>query len=91
MSDFGPDKRKEPRRPAEGEVRIVIEDPHAEIHGQLVDISASGFRASHNHSGLSHGQVVKFRHLVGAGRARVMWNRIMDQTVETGFLVIRQQ
>lgn len=88
MSDFA-DKRKEPRRPAEGEVRITLDDPHAEIRGTLVDISASGFRASHQHSGLTHGQVVKFKHVVGAGKARVMWNRITEQNVETGFLVIR--
>jgi CelD/BcsL family acetyltransferase involved in cellulose biosynthesis len=85
---FAPDKRKEPRRSADGEVSFVIEDSSAEIRAHLVDISASGFRASHQHQDLRHGQVVEFRHPVAAGRARVMWNRIAGGKVETGFLVI---
>jgi hypothetical protein len=33
--------------------------------------------------------VVEFSHYLAVGAARVMWNRIMDQRVETGFLVVR--
>ena len=86
--DFGPEKRKEPRRSAGGEVNFVVEESHAEVRGRLVDISAHGFRASHEHAGLRHGQVVAFRHPIASGRARVVWNRIAGANVETGFVVI---
>jgi hypothetical protein len=33
--------------------------------------------------------VVDFRHAVADGKARVMWNRIAGDRVETGFFVIR--
>jgi hypothetical protein len=54
-----------------------------------VDYSNSGFRAVHNCAALHSGQEVEFRHAVAVGRARVMWNRITDDRVETGFLVLK--
>jgi hypothetical protein len=32
---------------------------------------------------------VAFQHGVAGGKARVMWNRIADDRVETGFFVIQ--
>jgi hypothetical protein len=32
--------------------------------------------------------MVEFSHPLAVGAARVMWNRIMDQRVETGFLIV---
>jgi len=55
----------------------------------MLDYSQSGFRAVHSYPALYTGQVVAFRHAVDAGEARVMWNRIADECVETGFLVIK--
>jgi len=43
---------------------------------------------SHANQALQTGQVVEFSHTHAAGAARVMWNRIMDQRVETGFLIV---
>lgn len=83
------EQRKEPRADAEGDVDIAYEDgPLADtIRGRLVDVSASGFRASHTGVPLPKGQVVRFRHGMGSGRARVVWNRITGTGTETGFVL----
>ncbi len=81
--------RREQRRKADGEVRIRFANPEpGEIEGRLVDISLSGFRMTHNHVTLAAGQVVEFTHPEAAGQARVMWNRVADDRVETGFLLV---
>ncbi len=54
-----------------------------------MDYSKSGFRAMHAYAALHTGQIVEFRHMLAFGEARVMWNRIADDRVETGFLVIK--
>jgi hypothetical protein len=87
MSDH--DRRAEARHEADGEVRLSFEEPiHQEISGTLVDYSNSGFRAVHHCSDLHAGQVVRFRHVVASGTARVIWNRILPERVESGFLVV---
>jgi hypothetical protein len=83
------ESRKEPRRPVSGEVCVRFENPQRqEIQGQLVDLSVSGFRMAHGYAALETGQMVEFSHIEAAGRARVVWNRIADAHVETGFLVV---
>ncbi|MBZ5636230.1 MAG: PilZ domain-containing protein [Acidobacteriia bacterium] len=83
------EQRKEPRQPAEGPVLVRFADPQPEeILGQLMDVSPSGFRMAHANQSLQSGQVVDFSHSLAAGAARVMWNRITDQRVETGFLIV---
>lgn len=85
----GPENRKEPRRSASGAVRVKFSNPQPfEIQGHLIDISASGFRMSHECTALETGQIVEFAHVESSGRARAMWNRIVDARVETGFLVV---
>jgi hypothetical protein len=54
-----------------------------------MDYSTNGFRAVHAYAALHTGQVVDFQHSVAVGKARVMWNRIAGDRVETGFFVIR--
>jgi hypothetical protein len=84
------DKRQEPRRPAEGAVQIRFSNPQPEqIQGRLIDISASGFRMAHGHTSLEAGRFVEFTHADAAGHARVAWNRILEDRVETGFYVLR--
>lgn len=83
------EKRRELRQPAEGPVLVRFADPQpAEIQGQLMDVSASGFRMAHQNQSLQAGQMVEFSHPHAVGEARVMWNRIFDQCVETGFLIV---
>jgi hypothetical protein len=59
------------------------------IHGRLVDVSTQGFRMAHTYPSLEAGQIVEFSHVEDAGQARVVWNRIIDKRVETGFFVVR--
>ena len=83
------ENRREPRIPAVGKVRIEIEDPlPEEVIGSLLDQSRSGFRALHQHASFHNGQVVRFEHPGASGTARVIWNRIAGNRVETGFLVL---
>jgi len=86
------EKRREERREATGVVHVRFSDPRdVEIEGKLMDVSASGFRMSHGWTSLEAGQLVEFSHLEAAGRARVMWNRILAERVESGFLVLAAQ
>ena len=80
--------RKEPRRQAKGSVTVHTE--RAEIQGQLVDVSESGFRMAHGDASLEPGQILRFAHREAAGQARVIWNRIMSGRVETGFLIVER-
>lgn len=84
------DRRSERRHRGHGELKLSFLDPSPqEVLGRLVDYSTSGFRAEHAYPALHTGQEVEFWHAVAVGRARVMWNRIADDRVETGFLVIK--
>ena len=93
-SDLGPqveirEKRREERRAAEGTVHVQFLNPRmVKIEGRLIDVSSGGFRMAHEYTSLAAGQSVEFTHSETSGRARVMWNRIVDRTVETGFLVM---
>lgn len=82
-------RRAEERFSIEGELLLSFDDPvHHEVRAQLVDYSKSGFRAVHEYSALSTGQEVRFQRLVAWGRARVVWNRILGERVETGFVLL---
>ncbi len=83
------ERRREAREPADEELTLLLDDPlPAEVHGRLVDISRSGFRARHSYPRFEPGQQVRFRYPASEGQARVMWNRILHDRVETGFLVL---
>jgi hypothetical protein len=84
------DRRSERRYKGQGPLKLSFDDPAPqEITGQLMDYSMNGFRAVHAYAALHTGQVVDFQHWVAVGKARVMWNRIAGDRVETGFFVIR--
>ena len=59
-----------------------------EFRGNLMDYSRRGFRAAHPQTSLSAGQRLRFHHAFGEGLAVVMWNRIVDQHVESGFFIL---
>jgi len=83
------DRRSERRYRGQGPLKLSFDDPSPqEVVGRLVDYSKNGFRAVHEYAALHTGQVVDFEHAIAGGKARVMWNRIADDRVETGFLVI---
>ncbi|MBV9770048.1 MAG: PilZ domain-containing protein [Bryobacterales bacterium] len=83
------DRRAEHRYRGQGPLTLSFDDPSPqEIIGHLLDYSKNGFRAVHAYTALHTGQVVAFQHAIAGGKARVMWNRIADDRVETGFFVI---
>jgi hypothetical protein len=92
MNPSAQEKRREERREVSGIVHVRFRDPRdVEIEGRLMDVSANGFRMSHGWTSLEAGQVVEFSHIEAAGQARVMWNRILAERVESGFLVLAAQ
>ena len=90
MSGRTLEKRTEPRFAAAGSVSLDTDEPGfpPTLDGELVDVSASGFRARHSCPAFHTGLEVHFRHHLAQGRARVVWNRILGGAVETGFLVL---
>jgi hypothetical protein len=83
------EQRTEVRSPANGDIWFAVEASDSrEFRGRLVDYSRRGFRAAHPQTSLSAGQSVRFRHILGEGRAVVMWNRILERHVESGFLIL---
>ena len=82
------EQRCETRRRGQGNVLVRSECPGSrDIQGRLVDVSASGFRMAHDCSALTAGQYVTFAHVEARGRARVVWTRILDDSVESGFVL----
>ena len=83
------DARREPRYPAAGVMRVFFRNPReCRIEGKLMDLSESGFRIAHFSRDLHPGQIVDFRRQGAEGSARVVWNRILENSVETGFLIL---
>ena len=80
------DLRCEPRLPAEGLIILSIDGQT--ITGRLMDVSRSGFRATHSCPELQSGTSVKFQHPSGSGHAKVVWNRISGTSIESGFLIL---
>jgi hypothetical protein len=79
----------EPRFAAKGEVRLQAEAAASRaVKGTVIDTSTHGFRARHDSHDLTSGQIVTFEHRLAAGRARIMWTRIIGNVVESGFLIL---
>jgi hypothetical protein len=84
------EQRREPRRAVKGEVVFYFGNTPKQVRARLVDRSTTGFRAEHDSSELTCGQLVEFRFGASAKRvARVVWTRIAGGRVETGFLILR--
>ncbi len=84
------ERRKETRQDVTDVVRIKIHQPkQMEIHAKLVDVSPNGFRAVHMYPELSAGQKVEFHSNATDGTALIVWNRIFEEHVETGFFILR--
>jgi hypothetical protein len=80
--------RRETRHLGHGNVLVRFEGHGSRvIQGRLVDVSAGGFRMAHDCSALTAGQYVAFAHVQAKGRARVVWTRILDESVESGFVL----
>jgi len=83
------DRRSEPRRAVLGEIRLRQNGiMAAAFMGNLLDLSAHGFRIRHSRLTLASGDRVEFEFQGRSGMARAVWNRIVDCEAETGFQVI---
>ncbi len=79
-------RRASTRLPADGMVELSFADPlPVTISGRLLDVSSGGFRAAHACADIHTGLEVRFSHQRAAGAARVVWNRIVEGCMESGF------
>lgn len=84
------DRRRDARHAASGKVRLKLDGtPKREIELDLIDVSLSGFRASHRHGLLPLGADAFFWHPEASGKARIVWNWMFPDHVETGFVIVR--
>ena len=91
MTQAWEERRREQRQTLEGEVTIFVRLPKImEIQGKLIDLSGNGFRVLHMYPALSAGQKVNYEMFDRQGSALVVWNRIYEEHVETGFFVFNQ-
>ncbi len=84
------EQRFEPRTLCRGAIRLrPARFRDAEIDGDLMDVSDSGFRVSYKGTPLLPTTEVQFVHQFFQGSARVAWSRTISGRVESGFQVIR--
>ena len=83
------ERRSEPRFPASGEVRLVLSHPHAvAVPGRILDVSQHGMRVEHMYAALTSGTILQIESGAAQLTARVVWNRIKDDGVESGFYLL---
>jgi len=71
------DRRGASRALASGHVEISFDNPvPAMIEAEMVESSATGFRAAHDSRSLEPGLDVRYRAASASGRARVMWTHV---------------
>lgn len=83
------DRRHEPRFQATGEVRLLIGEPQQlSIPGRILDVSQHGMRVEHMYSALVSGAMLEIQTSTQTYTARVVWNRIKNDGVESGFYLL---
>ena len=83
------DRRGEPRFNATGDVRLVIGGPQAlSIPARILDVSQNGMRVEHMYAALTSGILLQIESGTTQFTARVVWNRIKDDGVESGFYLL---
>lgn len=96
MSDlFNADRRKNRdrrvaiRTPTKGAVEISFDFPvPTAIAAELIETSATGFRAIHDSKALEPGLEVCYQRPSASGRARVMWTHVLNGQRVSGFMVL---
>lgn len=89
VSQAARDLRAEPRFVCRGEVRIELPGGTAKLIGELLDVSAHGFRVSFDHEALETGTEVRYNHQFFHGRAKVVWTLQAGDRYEAGCMVLR--
>ena len=88
----GIERRRERRKQADDVVYLVVGLPRPQlVVAKLVDLSSAGFRAVHNHMRLAAGEAIQYFQSSTSGAAVVVWSRILDGAVESGFQIIEKQ
>jgi len=83
------ERRREPRFRASGDVRLLIGGPHSlAVPGRIVDVSQHGMRVVHMYAALTSGTMLKIEAGPEMYTARVVWNRISEDGVESGFYLL---
>ncbi|MFN0101532.1 MAG: PilZ domain-containing protein [Bryobacteraceae bacterium] len=83
------ERRGEQRFNATGEVHLLIGGPQAlSIRGRILDVSEHGMRVEHMYPALTSGLMLQIESGSTQYTARVVWNRIKDDTVESGFYLL---
>ena len=83
------DRRKDPRVSCNGKIRLVPQSGATPFLGNLINISANGFRVSFAHTAPVAGAEVEFRHRFFRGRAQLIWTLWKENHYEGGFSVLR--
>ena len=84
-----PDRRNAQRTLVSGRVEISFADPHpVTLDAELLDTSATGFRAAHTCKHLTPGLDVQFRRASCAGQARVVWTHVLADRRVSGFILL---
>jgi hypothetical protein len=83
------DLRAESRFVCRGIVRLELPAGTAKLRGELLDVSAHGFRVSLDQPGLVNGTEVRFSHQFFHGRAKVVWTLQSNERYEAGCMVLR--
>jgi hypothetical protein len=79
--------RSETREPANGAVSVYLGNGKPEIHGEMVDVSPSGFRIRYRGKALTLGSEVRISYPWGKVHASIVWVSEIGEYVETGFLI----
>ncbi len=82
------ERRRRERKVSQVEARLSFEGIPAEVIAILVDESETGFRARHGYLAITGNQEIGFRTNNRSGRACAVWNRILGEEVETGFVIV---
>lgn len=81
------DRRKAARASASGHVEIFLNDPvPTVIQAEMIESSATGFRAAHDSKALEPGLDVGYREASASGRARIIWTHVFQGRRVSGFL-----
>jgi hypothetical protein len=78
------ERRREPRRPAEGVVKLTLSDGTT-FTATLLDQSASGFRAQYSSAGVRSGTEVTVDTGSQTFQARVAWTVTVEGNNQSGF------
>jgi hypothetical protein len=83
------DQRMDSRVPCKGKIRITQQNGAVAFRGELIDISANGFRVAFVHRApAAVGAEVEFKHRFFRGRARLMWISRKENHYEAGCKVL---